>query len=860
MSAERYNFNETEKKWQKKWADAQIFRAEDFSSKPKYYILEMFPYPSGRIHMGHVRNYSMGDVLARLKRRQGFNVLHPMGWDAFGLPAENAAIEAKANPAVWTKNNIAQMRAQFDRFGPSLDWNREITTCEADYYKHQQAIFIEFFKKGLVYRKEGIVNWDPVDQTVLANEQVEDGRGWRSGALVEKKKLNQWFCKTTAYADELLDDLVTLPNWPEKIRTMQANWIGRSQGLKFNFALNSGEALEVFTTRPDTLFGAAFVAISPGHPLAEKLAQQDAGLKAFIEECNRNGTAQELVDTAEKKGYKTTLTAAHPFDASWQLPVYVANFVLMDYGTGALFGCPAHDARDLEFARKYDLPVKPVVVPQGQDAASFVIADEAYSGEGVLANSGFLNGLSVEEAKKAAISRMEQEGRGQGVTMYRIRDWGFSRQRFWGCPIPMIHCDSCGVVPVPTEQLPIKLPDDPSFDKPGNPLMHHATWKHTNCPSCGKPALRDTDTMDTFVDSSWYFLRFADAQNAVAAFDKTKADYWMPVDQYIGGVEHAVMHLLYARFFTRAMKECGYPVRDVEPFSALFNQGMVTHVAYRTSEGKWVYPNEVERKDDGSFVHTPSGQSCTVTPTAIKVSKSKKNGIDPTEVMDIYGADAVRLVVLSDSPPDKDVEWSLQSADGCWRFVQRLHRMATEPALPLCAVDSPMPDSFSASAIALRKQTHKAIRFASEDIPEFRYNKAIARLRELANSIAEFKGEAGNAGDAWALREATEMLAHLFAPFVPHIAEEMWEKLGHNSFIAEQPWPSFDAKLTEDDAVTIGVQVNGKLRATITLPKGVDQKQAESAALAEEAVQRALDGKPPRKVIVVPDRIVNIVA
>ncbi len=842
-----YDIKETEAKWRKTWDDRQCFAVTEDADKPKYYVLEMFPYPSGRIHVGHVRNYSLGDVVARYKKSKGFNVIHPMGWDAFGLPAENAAIERGAHPGQWTYENIAVMRGQLQTMGLSLDWSREVATCHPEYYRHEQKMFLDFVKKGLAYRKESMVNWDPVDNTVLANEQVVDGKGWRTGAPVERRKLTQWFLKITAYADDLLEGLKTLDRWPEKVRTMQENWIGRSRGLQFKFDLkDSAQQIDVFTTRPDTLFGAAFIALAPDHPLAAELAKGKPGFDDFIRKCQAGGTSEAAIEQAEKIGFDTGARAVHPFDPSIELPVYMANFVLMDYGTGAIFGCPAHDQRDFDFAKKYNLPIKQVVAPANQDAVEL-----PYTDDGILINSDFLNGLDVETAKNDAIARIEKMGKGQGTTQYRLRDWGVSRQRYWGCPIPMVHCKACGVVPVPDDQLPVTLPDDVTFDKPGNPLAHHPTWKHIDCPQCGGKAERETDTFDTFFESSWYFARYCDPRNTKEAFAKDKAAYWLPVDQYIGGVEHAVMHLLYSRFFTRALSDCGYcDLR--EPFAGLFTQGMVTHATYKDKDGKWIFPTQAVRNDAGELIHADDG-SPVMQGRLEKMSKSKKNVIDPDDILQTYGADAARLFILSDSPPERDLEWTVSGIEGASKFVNRLHRMATE--LPLENVSK--PDSFDDAAMELRSQTHRALAGVADDIEAFHMNKAVARLRELANTIEKYKSI--NAAKDWAYREALEYLVRGFNPMMPHITEELWAHLGHDTILADTPWPEIDLSLLKSDTVTIAVQVNGKVKATITLPKDMDQKSAEAAALSDTGVQRALDGKAVKKVIVVPNRIVNIV-
>jgi leucyl-tRNA synthetase len=851
--AARYNFRDSERKWQALWAERGSFTARLEPGKPKYYVLEMFPYPSGRIHMGHVRNYTLGDVVARFKRARGFNVLHPMGWDAFGLPAENAAMEKKVHPAKWTYDNIATMRDQLKSMGLSLDWTREIATCHPDYYRHEQAMFVDLLEQGLVYRREASVNWDPVDQTVLANEQVIDGRGWRTGAVVERRKLAQWFFRITAYSDELRAELETLDRWPAKVRLMQENWIGRSEGARVFFPLaGRSDKLEVFTTRPDTLFGASFVAIAADHPLAGELAKKDPKLAAFVEECRKTATTAEAMETLEKKGYRTTLEAIHPFDPSWKLPVYVANFVLMEYGTGAIFGCPAHDQRDLEFARKYDLPVKPVVIPPDADAATFEVGDVAYVDDGRLAHSDFLNGLDVPSGIAAAIARLQSGGMGQGTVHYRLRDWLVSRQRYWGCPIPVIHCEGCGIVPVPKSDLPVRLPDDVTFDKPGNPLEHHPTWKHVACPKCGKPGRRETDTFDTFMDSSWYFARYCSPRSE-APFDRPAVDYWMPVDQYVGGVEHAILHLLYSRFFTRAMRRIGLIGID-EPFAGLFTQGMVCHETYRDSTGNWLLPEQVKKSPQGNLVSTLD-DSPVETGRSEKMSKSKKNVIDPTEIIGTYGADTARWFMLSDSPPERDLEWTEAGVEGAWRFVQRLWRMMN---------GAPPTPSFTGAAndpasMELRRTTHKTIAGVTDDIEKFRFNRAVARLYEFANALDDAKALDDIRGGARARREALEIMTRLLAPMMPHLAEELWHSLGHKTLLAEMPWPEADPALTIDETATVAVQVNGKLRATLSLPRDMAKDAAERAALADENVQRAIAGKPLRKVIIVPNRIINVV-
>ena len=861
----RYNFRETEAKWRKVWDERQTFRAVMDRARPKYYVLEMFPYPSGRIHMGHVRNYTQGDVIARYKRAKGFNVLHPMGWDAFGLPAENAAMENKVHPKKWTYANIATMKAQLKSMGLSLDWSRELASCDPSYYRHQQKMFLDFWKAGLAYRKEAWVNWDPVDNTVLANEQVIEGKGWRTGAPVERRKLTQWNLKITQFADELQERLATLERWPEKVRLMQANWIGKSRGARVFWPLTdaSGAApskkdwgkLEIFTTRPDTLYGASFAALSVDHPVVAELAAKDPGLQHFVEECRKTGTAAAEIETAEKQGYKLPLLAGHPLMPGKSMPVYAANFVMMEYGTGAIFGCPGHDERDHEFATKYGLPILPVVMPKDADAKSFSVAEAPFVDDGIIINSDFLNGLEVEDAKAKVIARLEQIGVGRGTIQYRLRDWLVSRQRYWGAPIPAIHCGKCGIVPVPEKDLPVELPEDVEIDKPGNPLDRHPTWKHVTCPTCGGPAQRETDTLDTFIDSSWYFDRFTSPRLETAPFDRAENDYWMPVDQYIGGIEHAILHLLYSRFWTRAMREVGMTGRD-EPFDGLFTQGMVLHETYRAADGTWLLPEEVERTAGGNVVRA-ADKSPVEVGRSEKMSKSKKNVVDPDQIIHDYGADTARWFMLSDSPPERDLEWTEAGVTGAWRFQQRLHRIASEAAAELPAVGTAKPGAFPPAATGLRRAAHRAIAGVSADIEAFHFNKAVARLYELANAIAGI--ETKDDATKWALRETLEIFVRLMGPMTPHLAEELWQALGHKSLLADAPWPAAEDALLVDDTVTVAVQLNGKLRGTVQLAKDAAKDVAEKAALALPEIMRALDGKTPKRVIVVPNRIVNVV-
>ncbi|MSO69945.1 MAG: leucine--tRNA ligase [Alphaproteobacteria bacterium] len=853
--SERYNPREIEASWQAFWEQEGLFHAREDDSRPKYYVLEMFPYPSGRIHMGHVRNYTLGDVVARYKRALGFNVLHPMGWDAFGLPAENAARDQKTHPATWTYANIATMRAELKRMGLSLDWSREIATCHPGYYKHEQKLFLDFLKAGLVYRKESFVNWDPVDHTVLANEQVIEGRGWRSGALVERRKLSQWFLRITAFSDDLLAALNGLERWPERVRLMQENWINRSEGLRVTFDLDArDETIEIFTTRHDTLFGASFLALSPNHPFAEKLAAKDAALASFIAECNRLGTSEAAIEHAEKKGYDTELKVRHPLMPGRLLPLYVANFVLMDYGTGAIFGCPAHDQRDLDFARKYKLDVIPVVAPPGSDPSAVTIGDEAYVGEGVHINSGFIDGTSVADGKERVAAKLEGERRAKREVLFRLRDWGVSRQRYWGCPIPIVHCGACGIVPVAETDLPVILPEDVSFDRPGNPLDHHPRWKHVACPSCGKPATRETDTFDTFVDSSWYFARFC-SPRADQPVVQSAVDYWLPVDQYIGGIEHAILHLLYSRFFTRAMRLTGHVKLD-EPFDGLFTQGMVCHESYQSEDGKWLYPEDVTKRDDGSAVQTETGRPVKVGRREV-MSKSKKNVVAPSVIIDGYGADTARLFMLSDSPPERDLDWSDAGVKGAWRYLGSLWRMVALPAVALPPPGTVIVDGLDPRLNEVRRLVHRTIVGVTGDLDRFHFNRAVARVRELTNGLLEMPIDA--AGARSVLREGLEIVTRLIGPMTPHIAESLWRMLGHSESLALVPWPKADEALVAAESVTLAVQVNGKLRATIMLPKTHDKKDAEDAAIASAQVQRAIEGRPIKRVIIVPGKIVNVV-
>ncbi len=854
MAIERYNHRETEPFWQKNWTDSKAFETSDDYTLPKYYVLEMFPYPSGRIHMGHVRNYTMGDVIARFKKACGFNVLHPMGWDAFGMPAENAAMERGVHPKGWTYDNIATMRGQLKSMGLAIDWSREFATCDPGYYRHEQEMFIDFMAGDLVERRVSLVNWDPVDHTVLANEQVIDGKGWRSGAAVEKRELAQWFLKITKYADELMQALDGLDKWPDKVRLMQKNWIGRSEGMRFTFELEDGfgqkrdGGLTVYTTRHDTIFGATFCAISADHPLSKELENKVEGLADFRKDVAALGTSEENIERAEKRGHPTGLFARHPFLPGVKLPVYAANFVLMGYGEGAVFGCPGHDQRDHDFASKYNIPIIPVVAPKGQDID---VSKEPYlekDGDSTqLINSQFLNGMTVPAAKEEIAKRFEASGVGARKVNFRLRDWGISRQRYWGCPIPVIHCKTCGIVPVPKQDLPVRLPEDVTFDKPGNPLAHHPSWKHVNCPKCNAKAERETDTFDTFIDSSWYYARFTSPHDDKKPVNDRDGKYWLPVDQYIGGVEHAILHLLYSRFYARAMARTGHFNID-EPFASLFTQGMVIHETFKSESGEWVLPSEAVQKD-GKWFHINTNENISVGGVE-KMSKSKRNVVDPDTIIATYGADTARWFMLSDTPPERDIEWTEAGAEGSWKFTQRLWRMVHE------ALDA--KSIIADGGLELRRLTHRTITAVTDDLSNLRFNRAIARLYELTNGLQQGLTNKDKVGGS-ALVECAETLVLLFAPMMPHLAEECWKNLGHETSVVHTPWPKADPALTAVDDVTMAIQVNGKRRDEIKVAKGMTQPQLEPLILAMENVQRALDGKPVKKFIVVPDRIVNIV-
>ncbi|WP_136440008.1 leucine--tRNA ligase [Pacificoceanicola onchidii] len=854
----RYDPATIEPKWQAAWEEAETFKATRTEDKPKYYVLEMFPYPSGRIHIGHVRNYTMGDVIARYKLSTGHNVLHPMGFDAFGMPAENAAMASGGHPKDWTYSNIDTMVGQMKPLGFGLDWSRMFATCDPEYYGQQQALFLDFLEEGLVYRKNAVVNWDPVDMTVLANEQVIDGCGWRSGAPVERKELTQWFFKISDMAGELTDALETLDDWPAKVRLMQENWIGRSRGLQFAFSTVDGpegfDRIEVYTTRPDTLMGASFVGISPDHPLAKHLEAQDPKVAEAVAEMRKGGTTAEAIEKAEKLGYDTGLTVRHPFDTAWELPVYIANFILMDYGTGAIFGCPGHDQRDHDFCRKYNLPIIDTFLPVDGEfdiqAEPFVPAKtEKVRYTRLVAGAEIQTG---DQGVEATIDFCEEKGVGQGVTKFRLRDWGLSRQRYWGCPIPIVYCDACGVVPEKKENLPIELPyengNEPiDFSVPGNPLDRHPTWRDCACPKCGAPATRETDTMDTFVDSSWYYARFT-APRATTPTDMAEAAYWMNVDQYIGGIEHAILHLLYSRFFARGMIKTGHlPEKSAEPFNALFTQGMVTHAIYQTTgeDGRPVYhyPEAVELRDGKAFLKD-GGAEVEIIPSA-KMSKSKNNVVDPVEIIRAFGADTARWFVLSDSPPERDVEWTASGAEAANKHLARVFRIASE----IAGADVPPTKEDE----ALIKETHKVIHDVTMGVESFGFNAAIAKLYGFTNTLS--KSRAGTEAKSF----AAKTLAQLMSPMTPHLSEEIWTMLGGEGLIANADWPKADEAMLVEDTVTLPIQINGKRRAEIAVAKDLPKEEVEKIVLAHEAVVKALDGGQPKKLIVVPGRIVNVV-
>ncbi len=853
---DKYNFRVVEKKWRCYWDQHKTYEVpiDVKQDKDPYYVLEMFPYPSGRLHMGHTRNYTIGDVIARYSRAKGKTVLHPIGWDSFGLPAENAAIEQGVQPKKWTYGNIDSMREQFQELGFSFDWSREFASSDPEYYKQEQSIFLRFLEKKLAYQKESVVNWDPAENTVLANEQVIDGKGWRSGVSIERKRLKQWFLKITHFSEELLEALGELKGWPEKVRIMQENWIGKSLGSKVDFPIvGDGEknSISIFTTRADTLYGASFIAISPSHPIAKEQAKSDTKLAAFVQECKKGGVSEEQLETAEKIGYRINIQVKHPFDPTWKIPVYVANYVLMDYGTGAVFACPAHDQRDLEFAQKYDLPIIPVV--QGKDGKTWKPGDvKAYVEEGYLINSHFLNGLSTKEGKRKSIEVLEEKKLGEEQTVYRLRDWGVSRQRYWGCPIPIIYCNACGRVPVPEKDLPVLLPDEVDFSQPGNPLNTHSTWKHVACPECREPALRETDTFDTFFDSSWYFSRFCDPKNNERPFDPKKTEYWMPVDNYIGGIEHAVLHLLYARFFTRAMNMCGYTSLK-EPFKNLLTQGMVCHETYKSQNGKWLYPTEVERQKDGKYIKIDDGTPVCVGRSE-KMSKSKKNTVDSSAILKTYGADTARLFVMSDSPSDRNFDWSDEGVQGSWRFVNKVWRLSGEI---LSFLERAVDKDKDELAKFFERKIHKELFNITKAFDDRHFNKAVAGLYTMANNMQGYLQEKSVCKKI--LKESLKIFLQVCAPFIPHVASELWERCGFGGLVDWEEWPLYNSEFLMSDECKIVIQINGKFRGALDIKKTERKEEILERVMALENIQRLLDGKKLNKIVYVPEKIINLV-
>ena len=860
---ERYHPKAIEEKWQRIWEANKTFRVSEGAAKSKYYVLEMFPYPSGRIHMGHVRNYSIGDVVARYKRMRGHNVLHPMGWDAFGLPAENAAIERGIHPEKWTKENILYMKTQLKRMGLSYDWERELATCEPEYYRWNQWIFLQFYKQGLSYRKSSSVNWCPSCETVLANEQVIEGACWRCDTAVAQKELEQWFFRITQYAEELLQDLDRLGGWPDKVLTMQRNWIGRSVGAEILFpVVGRTDALRVFTTRQDTVYGATFVSLAVEHPLARELCRgtgQEDAVENFIARTRIMSQASRGGDEAEKEGFFTGAYCRNPFTGE-TIPIYLANFVLMEYGTGAVMAVPAHDQRDFEFARKYGLPVRVVIQPASREFDAATLS-EAYVDAGVMVDSGPFSGLANEEGKERIALYLEEKGWGKKAIRYRLRDWGVSRQRYWGTPIPIIYCARCGMLPVPEEQLPVTLPRDVPFTgKGGSPLLESRLFSETRCPKCKGPARRDTDTMDTFVDSSWYFLRYASPDSNSAPFDSAKANYWMAVDQYVGGVEHAVLHLLYARFFTKALRDLGL-THVGEPFAQLLTQGMVCKETYRCSEHNWLFPGDLAGSEKDGWKCPECGRPVEKGRVE-KMSKSKKNIVDPEDLVNAYGADTARLFTLFAAPPEKDLEWSDQGVEGAYRFLSRFWRFVHQHRDLLSrAASTPRPASLTAQQRELRRLIHKTIKRVSEDIEErFHFNTAIAAIMELFNALtAEVQEPGGREAAAPLIRDGVETMIALLAPFVPHVANELWEQLGHGETLDQVGWPSYAEDALEEEKLLIVVQVNGKVRGKITVPADTARERIEAEALADPKILGFLNGHKVRRTVYVPRRLVNIV-
>ncbi len=850
--SEKYNPKVIEKKWQNYWQDNKIFESSVDKQKEKYYVLEMFPYPSGKIHMGHVRNYTLGDVLARYKRAKGYNVMHPMGWDAFGLPAENAAIENKTSPKKWTYENIDTMKNQLKKMGLSIDWSREIATCDQEYYHQQQKLFCKFFNDGLIYKKESLVNWDPVENTVLANEQVIDGKGWRSGAEVEQKKLSQWFFKITDFAEELLTSLGQMKGWPDKVKVMQKNWIGKSQGCEIKFKIiNEGkqisaEYLEIFTTRPDTIFGATFIALSPFHPLVDEILAHKDHRTSLIEKMRSQKVNEETLSKAEKEGILTDLTIEHPFIKSKKLPVYIANFILMDYGSGAIYGCPAHDQRDLDFAIKYNLEIIQVIKPESDEPFDFKIA---FTGNGKLMNSDFLDNLSIEEAKNIVINKLGKLKVGKGTINYRLRDWGISRQRFWGCPIPIIYREDGKILPVPDDQLPIELPEDIDLSCAGNPLDNHPTWKFTKCPETGMNAIRETDTLDTFVDSAWYFLRFCSPRFLDGPFTQTEIDYWMPVDQYVGGIEHAILHLLYSRFFTKALNI----EKLSEPFESLFTQGMVCHHTYQTTDGQWVYPDDITEKDS-ELTQTSTGKKVYRGPVE-SMSKSKKNVIDPESIIQNFGADSARWFMLSDSPPERDINWSISGIQGSWRFCQKIYALINDNK---SLFDLNFNDeSISNEATSLLSIVHQNLEEITISIEKFQMNVAVAKIYEVVNLISKFELKDDSCKKA--LVESLNILIRIIEPMLPHLAEECWSMMNKRTDLQKEPWPqTIDNYLIKTDT-TIVIQINGKRRGELKVATDLNEEEVMDEVYKIKNVSDTIYNKEIKKVIFIPNKIVNLV-
>ena len=852
-----YSPKKIEPYWQDLWSKEKSFASEKSDKNlPKKYILEMFPYPSGRIHMGHVRNYTIGDVITRYRITKGDNVLHPMGWDAFGMPAENAAMENKIHPKEWTYKNIDSMREQLKSLGLAIDWDREFATCDHDYIKHQQTIFIDFLKNDLVYRKESEVNWDPVDNTVLANEQVIDGLGWRSGAEVERRKLNQWFLKISDFSDDLLDGLEELDKWPEKVKLMQKNWIGKSTGAVFSFKVMEefskiADKIEVYTTRPDTLFGASFCAVAPDHEIATIISQNNDNALKFIEKCQKIASSEEAIEKVAKEGFDTGIKVQHPFDKDIELPVYIANFVLSSYGKGAIFGCPAHDQRDLDFARKYNLPVLPVVCPENLNKKDMVIENEAYIGEGKIINSKFLDELDIDEAKKVAINKLKELKIGKKEINYRLRDWGISRQRYWGCPIPILHREDGAIIPVPIDELPITLPEDIDFSQPGNPLEKHPTWKYTTCKETGLKAIRETDTFDTFIDSSWYFARFCELDNS-KPINKDEANYWLPVDQYIGGIEHAILHLLYSRFFTRALKITGH-LEIKEPFDGMFTQGMVCHETYSNEKGDWIEPKFVRKGDNKQDAHhKDTGEKIKVGPSE-KMSKSKKNIVDPDDIIKLYGADTARWFVLSDSPPDRDIFWTEAGIESSNKFINKIWRTILEYK----EIVEQKGIKNTSEQVQFMKIIHKGIKDITLNLETMSFNKAIANIYSLIGELSKSETKEKINGET-----ASKILKHLIvilSPFIPHLAEESWVYAGFDGLACKQSWPEFDESLTDNEDAKIVVQINGKKRGELSLPITAEEKEAVEVAKNNNKIKNDLADKEIKKIIYVKGRILNFV-